>query len=134
MTATLSNWYEEHGRHKIYAGGKNVDDVDFTHTLNVDAETAARGAQKFDGAKNAREEKIAQRNKKLEEATAKGEVPVVNGGKPTKKILSKEEEARLMKMYREQVLKEPPAPSLVQIGSGGAPAAKKEEEAGVSGD
>ncbi len=135
MTATLSTWYDEHGRHKIYAGGKNVDDVDFSHTLNVDAETAARGAQQFDGAKNAREEKIAARNKKLEEATAKGEVPVVNGGKSQKKILSTEEEARLMKMYREQVLKEPPAaPSLVQIGAPAAAPKAHAEAAGVSGD
>ena len=25
MTATLTKWYEEHGRHEIFAGGKNVD-------------------------------------------------------------------------------------------------------------
>ena len=25
MTATLTKWYDEHGRHQIYAGGKNVD-------------------------------------------------------------------------------------------------------------
>src|SRR5258705_12324320 len=24
MTATLTKWYEEHGRHEIFAGGKNV--------------------------------------------------------------------------------------------------------------
>ncbi len=103
--------------------------------MNVDAKTAARGAQAFDGAKNAHEEKIAARNKKREEAQAKGEVPVVNGGKSQKKILSKEEEARLMKMYREQVLKEPPpAPSLVQIGAPVAAPKAHAEAAGVSGD
>ncbi len=24
MTATLTKWYEEHGRHEIFAGNKNV--------------------------------------------------------------------------------------------------------------
>jgi hypothetical protein len=24
MTATLTKWYEEHGRHEIFAGGKKV--------------------------------------------------------------------------------------------------------------
>jgi len=138
MTATLTQWYDEHGRHKIYAGGKHVDVEDLDHNLKLDPAMVARGEQDFEGPKNAREEKIAARNKALEEAKAKGEAaPSVNGGKSGKKILSKEEEAKLMKMYREQVLKEPPAPKLIQIGgaNGGiAPAAKKEEETGVAGD
>ena len=123
----------------IYAGGKSVDLQDFEHRLKLDPAMVAREEQDFEGPKNAREEKIKQRNQKLAEAKAKGEVPVVNGGTSKKKILSKEEEARLMKMYREQVLKEPPAPKLIQIaGNGGiaaAPApAKQEEETGVAGD
>ena len=138
MTATLTTWYDEHGRHKIYAGGKSVDLEDYSHRLKLDAEMVAREEQDFEGPKNAREEKIKQRNEKLAAAKAKGEVPVVNGGASKKKILSKEEEAKLMKMYREQVLKEPPAPKLIQIaGNGGiaaAPAPAKEEEAGVAGD
>ena len=28
MTATLTKWYEEHGRHEIFAGGKNVQLLD----------------------------------------------------------------------------------------------------------
>jgi uncharacterized radical SAM superfamily Fe-S cluster-containing enzyme len=135
MTATLTTWYDEHGRHKIYAGGKSVDLEDYSHHLKLDAEMVARGEQDFEGPKNAREEKIKQRNDKLAAAKAKGEVPVVNGGAPKKKILTKEEEAKLMKMYREQVLKEPAAPSLVQIaGPNGGIAAAKQEEAGVAGD
>ncbi len=131
MTATLTNWYEEHGRHKIYAGGKSVDVEDLKHELKLDPVMVARGEQDFEGPKTAREEKIRARNKALEEAKARGETPVSNGGKSKKKILSKEEEARLMKMYREQVLKEPPAPKLIQIGGSEA---KQEEAAGVSGD
>jgi hypothetical protein len=131
MTATLTTWYQEHGRHSIYAGGKSVDMNDFVHKLKLDPAMVARGEQEFEGPKNAREEKIAARDKKKAEAEAKGEVPVANGGKSNKKILSKEEEAKLMKMYREQVLKEPPAPKLIQLGNTTAP---KKEETGVTGD
>ncbi len=132
MTATLTDWYEEHGRHSIYAGGKSVNMDDFDHKLKLDPAMVARAEQDFEGPKNAREEKIAARDKKLAEAQAKGETPVVNGGKSKKKILSPEEEAKLMKMYREQVLKEPPAPKLIQLG--GTPAPEKTEEIGVTGD
>ena len=44
MTATLTKWYEEHGRHQIYAGGKNVDLSDTTHNLVLDADAVAEGA------------------------------------------------------------------------------------------
>jgi 7,8-dihydro-6-hydroxymethylpterin dimethyltransferase len=61
MTATLTKWYEEHGRHKIYAGGKGVDLPDTTHTLILDADAVAAGAQKdlevAGIARTAREEK-----------------------------------------------------------------------------
>ena len=33
MTATLTKWYEEHGRHEIIAGGKNVNLPACEHTL-----------------------------------------------------------------------------------------------------
>ena len=85
------------------------------------------------------------RDRKLEEARAKGEIPRSEDSK--KKILSKQEQDRLMKMYREQVLKETPKPGLVQInglgngsgslgnGSGnGAAKPASQELVGVSGD
>ena len=143
MTSTLSKWYDQHGKHKIYAGGRKVDMVEYDHGLNINAEHAAREAQKSDGPANAREEKIIERDRKLAEAQAHGEAPpVVNGGVSKQKILSPEEEARLMKMYREQVLKEPPAPSLIQIGGAmngnGAVAngqnSRSQELVGASGD
>ena len=35
MTATLTKWYEEHGRHEIFAGGKNVKmETEVEHSLN----------------------------------------------------------------------------------------------------
>ena len=33
MTATLTKWYEEHGRHEIFAGGKKVA-LDTTRTAS----------------------------------------------------------------------------------------------------
>ena len=130
MTASLSTWYGEHGRHKIYAGGRKVDEItQLPETLHINAEHAARGAQVSEGPQNAREEKIAARDKKLQEAAASGEQVAASGARDRK--LSTEEEARLMKMYRQEVLKEPAAPALVQIaGSSEQP----RETVGASGD
>ena len=116
MTATLSEWYDQHGRHSIYAGNKKVEEIAVGGYLDVNVEHAARQAQQYEGPANAREEKKIERDRKLAEAKAKGEVPM---SEKKKKILSKEEQERLMTMYREQVLKEPPKPSLVQIGGMG---------------
>jgi len=35
MTATLTKWYEEHGRHEIFAGGKKVSMTNVGHELNL---------------------------------------------------------------------------------------------------
>src|SRR3954449_5301169 len=68
MTSTLTKWYEEHGRHEIFAGNKNVPLTSKDHTLVLNAEAVAAGAQHdlddLGIAKNAREEKLAARNKK----------------------------------------------------------------------
>jgi uncharacterized radical SAM superfamily Fe-S cluster-containing enzyme len=65
MTATLTKWYEEHGRHEIFAGGKKVALNSSTHSLLLDAEAVAKGKQTdLDDkgiAKNAREEKLRAR-------------------------------------------------------------------------
>ena len=62
MTATLTKWYEEHGRHEIFAGGKKVSMQNSTHTLvlnqdHVDAH-ANDTLDKLGIAKNSREEKL----------------------------------------------------------------------------
>ncbi len=130
MTSTLSTWYGEHGRHKIYAGGRKVEEITgLTEALNINADHAARGAQVSDGPQNAREEKIAARDKKLQEAAAGGSQVPASGARDRK--LSAEEEARLMKMYRQEVLKEPVAPALVQIGGASE---QPRETIGASGD
>ncbi len=70
MTATLTKWYEEHGRHEIFAGGKKVALDTTQHTLKLDAEAVAKGIQHdLDDkgiAKNAREEKLRARKAEAE--------------------------------------------------------------------
>jgi uncharacterized radical SAM superfamily Fe-S cluster-containing enzyme len=108
MTATLTKWYEEHGRHAIYAGGKAVPLPDADHSLALNAEHVARGVQVTEGPQCARDEKAM----KIEELKNR----------------------EMMKLYRKEVLKEQ-AVDLVQIGPAPKPAAKHEEElVGTSGD
>ena len=87
-TATLTKWYEDNGRHAIYAGGKAVPMADPSHSLALNAEHVARGPQAsaLEGPQNARDEKATKRD------------------------------AEMMKLYRQHVLKEQ-AVDLVQIGA-----------------
>ena len=65
MTATLTKWYEEHGRHEIFAGGKKVGLETTAHTLNLVEEHVNAAANdtldKLGIAKNARQEKFKAR-------------------------------------------------------------------------
>src|SRR5215831_7938187 len=45
MTATLTKWYEEHGRHEIIAGGKKVSLPSTEHHLVLRADDVNRGRQ-----------------------------------------------------------------------------------------
>src|SRR5690349_12067534 len=89
MTATLTKWYAEHGRHNIYAGGKSVELTSKEHNLVLDAEAVAKGKQTdLDAkgiAKNAREEKLRAREE----------------------MKKKAEDDRMARLYRQHVLKEP---------------------------
>ena len=86
MTATLTKWYEEHGRHEIIAGGKQVALSSTDHSLKLDAEAVAKGIQHdLDDkgiAKNAREEKLRARK-------------------------VQHENEKMAELYRQVVLKEP---------------------------
>jgi hypothetical protein len=93
MTATLTKWYDEHGRHAIYAGGKAVPLADSRHSLALNAEHVARGPQVQEGPQNARDEKVMRRDSKQEK-----------------------QDAEMMKLYRQHVLKEKTV-DLVQIGA-----------------
>jgi uncharacterized radical SAM superfamily Fe-S cluster-containing enzyme len=116
MTATLTKWYEEHGRHDIFAGGKSVNLSSTEHHLVLKDEIVSDHAQhdldRLGIAKNAREEKLRARAERLKLDA---------------------ENQRMAKLYREIVLKERSVPKLVQIG-GRAPTAPTEDCRGAMGD
>ena len=89
MTATLTKWYEEHGRHEIFAGNKKVSLATTDHTLklvqeHVDAE-ANHTLDDLGIAKNARQEKFKARDEKIKQEA---------------------ENARMLALYKEHVLGE----------------------------
>jgi 7,8-dihydro-6-hydroxymethylpterin dimethyltransferase len=104
MTATLTKWYEEHGRHEIFAGGKKVGMSHVGHDLALNMEhvnsEAHHTLDNLGIAKNAREEKIRARA-----VTA------------ADKVKADAENARMAKLYREQVLGEKPVEGLVSLDS-----------------
>jgi uncharacterized radical SAM superfamily Fe-S cluster-containing enzyme len=107
MTATLTKWYEEHGRHEIFAGNKNVPLGTTGHSLKLNADAVAAGAQtdldKLGIAKNAREEQLKAR-KAAREMTPE----------------EQRHHAEMEKLYRQHVLKEEPVPVLQIQGLGGS--------------
>ncbi len=115
MTATLTKWYEEHGRHEIFAGNKVVPLNSTEHSLKLNAEAVAAGAQtdldKLGIAKNAREEQLKAR-KAAKELTAQ----------------EARHHAEMEKLYRQHVLKEEQTPVLQIQGLGGGSKKKAQEE------
>ena len=91
MTATLTKWYDEHGRHEIFAGNKAVPLATAEHSLKLNAEAVAAGRQtdldELGIAKNAREEKLAARKKEQDP----------------------KHHAEMERLYRQHVLKDPVA-------------------------
>ncbi|MBI5280889.1 MAG: radical SAM protein, partial [Candidatus Solibacter usitatus] len=116
MTATLTKWYEEHGRHEIFAGNKNVTLNTTDHRLVLRQELVTNEIQhdldNLGIAKTAREEKMRARDGKL-------------------KAMQTAENARMMALYKKHVMKEPET-DLVQIG-GIAPAPQMETEKETTG-
>jgi 7,8-dihydro-6-hydroxymethylpterin dimethyltransferase len=111
MTATLTKWYEEHGRHEIFAGGKKVkmeeQHVDY---LKLREEIVTNELQhdldKLGIAKNAREEKKRARDAKLQPSTINSQTEARG---PQKNDAAYN--ARMASLYREVVLKEKPVQS-----------------------
>jgi hypothetical protein len=147
MTATLTKWYEEHGRHEIFAGGKNVKMETTEHGLVLKDELVTmeeqRDLDKLGIAKNAREEKTRARDAKAQASSAANGNGTARG--PQKNDAAYD--ARMASLYREVVLKEKPVQSeggFIPLGalanSGIKPVApttpevKSEVEETVSGD
>jgi uncharacterized radical SAM superfamily Fe-S cluster-containing enzyme len=112
MTATLAKWYEERGRHEIFAGNKQVPLSTTEHALVLREEIVTHAEQhdldRMGVAKNAREEKTRARD------------------------------AEMARLYRKHILKEPEAEPLVRIGPVQRPktvdSEEKREEVGTFGD
>jgi tetraether lipid synthase len=119
MTATLTKWYEERGRHEIFAGGKSVKLDSVEHRMLLREELITQDVQhdldRLGIAKNAREEQIRARAEKIR--------------------LQKENE-RMAQLYRQHILKEPApeTPALVQLETLRKPTAHEDAVANVSGD
>jgi hypothetical protein len=91
--ATVAQWYKEHGKHEIFAKGKNVNLGSYEHSLRIDSEDAARVRElEHDIPQTAAEEDRIRRKKAFEEA------------------------AKVRKIYEELVLKKSTEP-VVQIGT-----------------
>jgi hypothetical protein len=101
MTATLTKWYEEHGRHEIFAGGKAVALASADHSLVLKDEIVTRDVQhdldELGIAKTAREEKLRAQRERLKQ----------------------QDNERMARLYRQHILKEQGAeePKLVQLGT-----------------
>jgi uncharacterized radical SAM superfamily Fe-S cluster-containing enzyme len=105
MTATLTKWYEEHGRHEIFAGGKAVPLASTAHSLKLNEEAVRAGAQtdldELGIAKNARDEKLQARQREHDPRYHE----------------------EMAKLYRQHVLKEQPT---LQIQGLGGPKKKQQ--------
>jgi 7,8-dihydro-6-hydroxymethylpterin dimethyltransferase len=137
MTATLTKWYEEHGRHEIFAGGKNVGMESREHSLylrdNIITQEEQHDLDRLGIAKNAREEKIRARDAKLKASTeARG---------PQKNDAAYN--ARMAALYREVILKEKavqsengfiPLTALTPRNGNGSPQPNREIAEPVAGD
>jgi uncharacterized radical SAM superfamily Fe-S cluster-containing enzyme len=106
MTATLTKWYDEHGRHEIFAGGKAVPLASTAHSLKLNEAAVQAGAQtdldELGIAKNAREERLKARQSNGDRAARRSSDPAFD-----------DEMARL---YRQHVLKEPPTVQIQGLG------------------
>jgi uncharacterized radical SAM superfamily Fe-S cluster-containing enzyme len=122
MTATLTKWYEEHGRHEIFAGNKAVPLQSKDHNLVLVDEHVNAGRQHdlddLGIAKTAREEKTRKRDEALKQ---------------------KIENDKMARLYREHVLGEKKIEGFVSLDGLLATAkkpveAEKREEVGAMGD
>ena len=125
MTATLTKWYEDKGRHEIFAGNKKVNLPSTEHNLVlVDADVKAERQHDLDDkgiAKTSREEKTRKRDELLKQ---------------------KLEDQKMARLYREHVLGEKRVEGFVPLDGllGNTPVkpvaapAEKQEEVGAMGD
>ena len=69
--ATVAQWYKEHGRHQIFAGGKDAPLESYDHSLQIRSDDAARVRDRGDKPQTARDEKMARRKALREQAAVR---------------------------------------------------------------
>jgi uncharacterized radical SAM superfamily Fe-S cluster-containing enzyme len=118
MTATLTKWYEEHGRHEIFAGGKNVGMETTEHALylrdGIVTQEIQHDLDKLGIAKNSGEEKKRARDAKQRAADPTLSQSARKDGAREARGPQKNDaayDARMAALYREVVLKEKPVQS-----------------------
>ncbi len=68
QNASVAKWYQEHGRHQIWAGGKNVELSSYEHSLKLKAEDVEAVRKESELPQTARDEKMARRKAAKEAA------------------------------------------------------------------
>ena len=115
MTATLGQWYEERGRHQIYAGNKQVPLESLQHSLILNPEAVAAAAQtdldEAGIAKTARDEKLVARDRSKTAPDARDE--------------------QMAALYRQHVLGEQPLIQIQGVSPKAAEPVKTEAQADV---
>ena len=83
QNATVAKWYEEHGRHEIFAGGKEVPLADQQHNLKLNEVDLARpNKPQMAGPKTAHEEKVMMRKLYQDMVLKQQQIKTDNGDKP----------------------------------------------------
>ena len=93
QNATVAKWYQEHGRHEIFAGGKNVELADKAHNMILNEVDLLRpNKPQMEGPKTAHEEAVMMR-KLYQEMVLNKQLPVKEADKPVQiKGLSRKKE------------------------------------------
>jgi hypothetical protein len=94
QNATVAKWYQEHGRHEIFAGGKDVEMTDVAHNMILNEVDLARpNKPQMEGPKTAHEEAVMMKkmyqemvlNKQLDIKAADKPVQIKGLGSSRKK-------------------------------------------------
>jgi len=88
QNATVAKWYQEHGRHEIFANNHSVNLDDQAHRLNVNAQDSARGREKSALPQTAKEEQALMRKLYMQSVLKQADAApqlVQLGGKDGKK-------------------------------------------------
>jgi len=96
QNATVAKWYQEHGRHEIFAGGKDVQLTDKAHGMILNEVDLARpNKPQMEGPKTAHEEAVMMR-KMYQEMVLNKQLDVKEADKPVQiKGLSRKKEEQV---------------------------------------